>query len=362
MNTKRINIMTSCDDKLAKYILPQIVCIDKNLKKYNVHFYLAHNRISPDNIRLLVDFAKNHTNINFHEIIVNENLDFYKALVVNGGGQWPFETYFTLRLQDYLPNDIDRIMYIDAGDVIINGDIGPYYFDDFESNSLIVTPLRYKKDPVSGKNTLYTKDDILSVAMSSFFNSGCYVINLEKLREDGYTPDDYLYLSNILAENKNPDSLAYFGDQGLLAACFVEDAKIFGYPYYKDSPYMPYNFVTSFWRDHKKDPDFTPVVLHYAIRAKPWIVRFSEEVVSTIISDPNFISYRLVAPIPAIALISPEHFRMAEVWWKYASETPIYEEVDTRARITADNWLEYYLPMCRDYLHTYYQLHYGNKG
>ena len=367
METKRLNIMTSCDDKLSKYILPQLVSIDRSLSNYDVHFYLVHSRIKPENVQLLTDFAKNKTKIIFHEIIITEGITFYSSLVENGGGQWPFETYFTLRLQDYLPEEVDRILYIDAGDIIIDGDIGPYYFDDFEDNSLIVTPLRYKKDPVSGESTLYTKDDILSVAISSFFNSGSYVINVDKFRAEGYTADDYLYLSNVLAENKSPGSLAYFGDQGFLAAAFLEDAKLFGYPQSMDSSYMPYNFVTSYWRDYrgeleyKKELDYKPVVLHYAIRTKPWTVRFSEEVIDTVISEPGFISYRLVVPIPTIALITPGHFRMAEIWWEYAKETPIYDEANTRARITADNWLEYYLPMCRDYLQTYYQLHYGSK-
>jgi len=353
--------MTSSDNKLAQYILPQLVSIEKNLSNYDVHFYLCHSRISVENIQLIKDFTKNHTGITLHEIIVSGNEQFYDELVEYGGMQWPREAYYTLRLQDFLPEDVDRIIYIDAGDVIIDGDIGPYYFDDFEGNSLIATVHRYKVDPVTGENTLYTKDDIIRAAIACSFNSGSYVIDVNKFRNDGYTTDDYIYLCSILKEHNTSDPWAFFGDQGLLSSAFAGDIKFFGYPQNKENTYMPYNFVSSFWRDFKTEPDFTPVVLHYAIRAKPWTVRFSDEVINTTISNPDFLANNLIAPIPTVALISPEHFRLAEVWWDYAKETPIYTVADIRARAIADSWLEHFLPMCQRFLYTYYELHYGNK-
>jgi len=360
---KRINIMTSCDDNLALFILPQLVSIDKNLSHYDVYFYLLHSRIQPENISTLVNFAENQTGINLHVIVVKENESFYDSIAQYGGGQWPFEAYYSLRLQDYLPEDIERILYIDAGDVIIDGDIGPYYFDDFEGNSIIATPLIFKKNPVSGENTLFTQDDILAIAgKSNIFNSGSYVINVDKFRKEGYSTDDYLYLCSVLDDNKESGFVPFFGDQGFLSAAFVEDIKFFGYPQNKDASYMPYNFVTSFWKDYTCELAYEPVVIHYAIRAKPWIVRFSDEVIDAVINNPDFIGNHLIAPIPSIACMTPQHLRMGEIWWEYAMETPIYEEADFRARVTADNWIEYYFPMCRNYINTFYLLHQAKKG
>ena len=355
---KRINLMTSCDDKIAKYIIPQLVSIEKNLCNYDVHFYLFHSRINPENIQLIFDFCNKYTRITFHEILVSENPDFYRQLAEDGIGQWPSEAFYSLRVQDYLPDNIDRIMYIDAGDVIIHGDIGPYYFDDFEGNSLIATALKYKKDSISGENIQYTRDDILAIAAKeNIFNSGSYVINIDKFRKDGYSIDDYLYFCSVLKENKNPDFFPYFGDQGFLSAAFVEDIKFFGYPQVKDPSYMPYNFVTSYWAEFKKELNYEPIVIHYAIRAKPWIVRFSDEVIDTVISDPMFVGNHLISPIHVIAQMTPQHLRMCEVWWEYAKETPIYHDADIRARAIADSWVEYFFPMCDRFINTFYLLH-----
>ena len=352
--SKKINIMTTCDNNIATYILPQLVSIDVNLHEYDVNFFLVHCRISNENIEILREFCEN-TCIRFNEIVVTDNTEFYESLVISGGRQWPREAYFTLRVQDYLPDDIDRILYIDAGDVIIDGDIRPYYFDSFEGNSIIATPLGFKTDPATNKTSLYSSDDILSVRNGSLFNSGSYIINVEKFRNEGYSIDDFLYLDDILKQNTETGNAPYFGDQGFLAAAFVGDVKFYGYPEYKDPSYMPFNFRSSYWGLFKNELTYKPVIIHYAIISKPWIVRFNDETIDKFISHPNFVSNHLVTPIPPLAYMTPEHLRLCELWWKYAEKTPIYRDADIQARITADSWLKYYFPICAQYISLFYQ-------
>jgi lipopolysaccharide biosynthesis glycosyltransferase len=303
---KRINIMTSCDNNLVKVLLPQLVSIERNLSQYNVHFYLAHCRVIPKNLKIIKDFAESRANITFHETKV-VNSSFYESFVIDGGRQWPREAYFTLRLQDYLPEDVDRILYIDAGDVIIDGDITPYYFDEFEGKSIIATCLRFKTNPTTKEKELCTADDILTVARGSLFNSGSYVINVEKFRRGGYTEDDYKYLHKVLKESVKPGETPFFGDQGFLAAAFVGDIKFFNYPKYKDPSYMPYNFRSSYWGLFKHKPTYKPVILHYALISKPWVVRFDDDIINTVIADPQFVGNQLATAIPPIAYMTPQH-------------------------------------------------------
>jgi len=347
--------MTSCDDNLAKYILPQLVAIDKNLHEYDVHFFLAHSRIFPKNIQMLKNFANERTSITFHETKVTKNISFYESLVSNGG-MWPREAYFTLRVQDHIPNDVDRIMYIDAGDVIINGDIAPYYFGDFEGKSIIATPyIGFKENPVTKELELHTKDDMLKVAKSdSLFNSGCYVINVDKFRKEGYTLDDYTRLCGILVANTQLGEYSYFGDQGFLSAAFCGDIKFFGYPKHKDPSYMPYNFTSFYWHQFIERSDYKPVVLHYATMVKPWGLRFSDEVINMVFDKPDFMAKHPVAAKDAatipITCLHPKTLRLNEIWWKYANETQIYDEANTRARITAESWMKHYLPLCAQHI------------
>ena len=361
---KRINIMTSCNNNIAKWILPQLVSIDENLRDYEVHFFLLHNRIDAETVKLLADFSGEHTSINFHEVIVDTNMLLYEEMVVKSGiEKWPYETYFTLRVQDHLPDDVDRVMYIDTGDVIINGDIAPYYFDDFEGFSLIVTPVSFKTDPDTNALIPFSSDDILTVCKNgSLFNSGSYVINVEKFRKEGYTVDDYLYLAEVLSQQGTPGERAFFADQGFLNAAFAGDVKLYGYPENTDPSYMPYNFRTSYWGMFKKETlDYTPIIIHYAIVSKPYVVRFTEEEIVTIIDKQGFVGNLLITPIVPLGKISPQHLRLCEVWWDYARKTPIYDEANFRARGTAESWIQHLFPVCEMYLTAYYHLKYANK-
>ena len=344
---KRINIMTSCDNNIVRYILPQLVSLEENMSGYDLHYYLVHCRIDPGNVKMLEEFTHNRTGITFHEIKLDD-VSLYEA-VARGGGPWPCEAYFTLRVQDYMPDDVDRVWYLDTGDIVICGDAGPYYFADFEGNSLIVTPMSYKKDPESGKESLYTRDDILTLADGPMFNSGSYIIDVEKFRREGYESEDYLYLSEALKPHAKHDLFVYLGDQGFLATAFVEDMLLYGYPEIMDVGYMPYNYITSFYGLHKRDPICDPVVLHYDTKVKPWVARFTGEVIDSIIDKPDFITNNLVAPIPQILYMSAQHARHCETWWKYAKDTPIYDEANIRATITAESWLMHYFPVCKKY-------------
>ena len=350
--------MTSCNEKIALYILPQLASIEKNLSKFDVHFYFVYSKIHEKFIDALETQAKKAKNITFYAIKFVQDVEFYECLVKYGSWQWPCEAYYTLRPQDYLPDDVDRILYIDAGDVIINGDISPYYFDDFEGNSIIATAFAstFKTNEITKELELVTREDILKVVLKGIFNGGCYVINVDKFRKDGYSVEDYRYLASTLHENRTNNEMAFIGDQGFLAAAFVGDVKFFGYPENKDPTYNPYNFTSSFWGVHKKEPSYTPIVIHYALPSKPWILRFSEEIIKNVIERPDFIAYCLVTQIPTIAYITPQHFRLCETWWEYAKDTPIYNEANAKAIIYAECFLYYYFTLCEKYNDTALEL------
>lgn len=372
---KRINIMTSCDDRLTKYILPQLVSIDKNHRDYDVHFYLAHSRVFPKSIQMLKNFAQEKTNITFHEVKVTKNISFYESLVRGCGGRWPREAYFPVMVQDYMPEDVDRVMYIDAGDVIIDGNISPYYFDDFEGKSIIATLYQsgngLKINPVTKERELYTKDDFLELSDGRLFNSGSYVINVDEFRKAGYSVEEYMSIRDTLVKNAKPGEHGYFGDQGFMASAFVGDVKFFGYPQYKDHlSYAPYNFESYYFDLSINEMDYRPVVIHYAVITKPWVVRFPAEDINIIIDKLKFLvdapakatSHTIDLPPEKLELakllwyttktttgVTPYTLKLAEIWWKYAIETPIYDEVNTRARIAAESWVSHYLPMCIKY-------------
>ena len=271
---KRINIMTSCDEKLARQIPVLIQSMADNLADREVHFYLFHSSIESATIVFLEQFCEVHSNIQFHEVVIPNPEDYLK--LAGPGGGWNGEAYYSLCAHELLP-EVDRIMYVDAGDVIIAGNIDEYYFGDFEGKSLIVTGARYK----CWKNYsfLFESEDMgnaefLKGILRGLFNSGSYVLNLEKMRVDGYTLGDFLYLSERIVEVIGEEGQVYWGDQGLLSAAYVGDMKVYDFPQIASVWYMPYNFCLWYFNASDEKPQYDTRVIHYAGSHKPWLVKY----------------------------------------------------------------------------------------
>jgi len=255
---RRINIMSSCDDAYAKFIPVQLLSIADNLlshpQGYELHFYLFHSRVSKENIEYLRYFSDT-LGIAFCEVKIVDTEPYIE--LASKGGNWPHEAYYSLACHSYLPPEVDRILYIDAADVLILGDIGEFYFADFDGCSIAATCTQYKKTS-TGYVTALKSSDLsdeylrFMIIRGSIFNSGSYLLNLDKMRRENLSLNEYIALKNQL-ENIYPNiEKIYHGDEGLLAAAFVGDIKYFGYPEIKDILYQPYNFCLSFF-DHSDE-------------------------------------------------------------------------------------------------------------
>jgi len=347
--------MTSCDDNIAAYIMPQLVSINKNLNMYHINFYVMHSKISLKNMQLIKNFAETLDNITFHELRVRDNKLFNMiekygdGRGIKGGRLWPNEAYYWYFAHLYLPQDMERVIYIDAGDIIITGDIGEYYFKDF-NNKLIIANARLLithegKTDFFQKSDLENKQILGQVLGAGTFCAGSIVLNLEKFRE--VIKDDFI--DNYIESLKKiyPGEKCLFnGDQGLASGAFAGEIEYFMKPGEKDVWYRPYNFpVGNLYEREKEDFDFPICVLHYnaSLTLKPWVARFD-------ISEIAKYDFRVDgAAGPAPYMATPAIIELNEVWWEYCKETPIYEELDYRARIAADVLQKYFLPLCNEY-------------
>lgn len=271
------NIMTSCNDALVPYVAVSITALAMNLKDDKIDFYFLYSRVKKENLQMLRSLTDCFSNIEFHDILVPD-AEIYDQLAQHGGG-WAGEAYYSLCAHLLLPETVKRVMYIDAGDVLIVGDIAPYYFEDFQDNSLIATAIRYKEK--NGELVCMEADDLsdwkegLPGICRGIFNSGSYVMNLEKMRNDGRTLLDYQFLAKELCRILGKETGVYWGDQGLLSAAFVGEVKYFMYPQVRNLWYMPYNFCVWYYDAVKELPPYEPAVVHFAGPSfKPWMGKY----------------------------------------------------------------------------------------
>lgn len=273
---KHYHIMTSCDDALIPYVTVQLMAMALNLKEADIDFYLFHSRVSRRNLEMLDTLcnALEDGKIRFHEIVV-PHAEIYEELAAYGDG-WAGEAYYSLCAHQLLPDSVERVLYLDAGDTLIMGDIASYYEDDFQGKSMIVTAINYKYvndtlEPLDAED-MWLYENGLSQALRGVFNSGSYVMNLCKMRKDERGLPDYQYLSEVLRQAVGMDrSDVYWGDQGLLTAAFLGDLKYYGFPQIRDVYYMPYNFCLWYYDNNEEEPTYEPMILHFAgTRFKPW--------------------------------------------------------------------------------------------
>ncbi len=319
---KNYNIMTSCDDNLADKVAVSITSMVKSLTGSHIDFYLLESNVSQKNIDMLNALCRKlngETQIDFHDIKVPDS-PIYSELAKYGGG-WSNEAYYPLVAHLLLPKDMDKIMYIDAGDVIIIDDIAPFYDYGFDGNSILVTCGRYVVMDDGVHLRFCTEDDLsdhvnmLPGILRGLFNSGSYMLNLDKMRKDERTLEDYLFLARTLRDIVGSDKeQVYFGDQGLMSAAFVGDIQ-----YYSDDYcgmtvfYMPYNFCLWYYNDDDvKAPYNTPIVHFAGSKFKPW---FGEYPVCIARFQPDT---SLLHSLNELQVRQVEYYNM---WFEYAKIT-----------------------------------------
>jgi lipopolysaccharide biosynthesis glycosyltransferase len=293
---KEINLITSSDGGYVKHLFTQLKNISDNLVPlYEVHLWFFYFRVDGEDIEELTDYAK-FLGINFHAVYIYDYED-YEILRKGAQQTYPLEGYIYICAHKYLPENINRALYIDAADIIFDGDIGEFYFAPFDGNFLI-SSLGFSK-----QQELYNFDDLKNVEkepviISEYINAGSLMLNLELMRI--FNIDISFYenvVQHIMKQDITfttsfyPTPVHYAGDQGLIAAAFVGRTKLWGYERHGyDEGFMPYNFrpyTLEFTKKVLNIPDGQEPIIPYEPRIihllgnKPWSI--DKETYSTLL-------------------------------------------------------------------------------
>lgn len=246
-----MNILFACDNNYAKYLLVAMSSIiksrDKNRESYPIDFYVLSSNISQESINYIEDFLKNR-NAKIHFITVN-NSDFEDFPIYID--YLSVATYSRLRTADYLPKNLDKIIYLDT-DILVNDSLLPLWntnLDDF--------PIAACEDPFIEQSEY--KKTIGIMDSHKYFNAGVLLINLEKWRELD------IFNSSLSAIKKS--NLKY-QDQDILNLIFQHNLL------YLDAKF---NFTRNHREIIKKQGNKNPVVAsmpiaiyHYVGAKKAW--------------------------------------------------------------------------------------------
>ncbi len=225
--------------------------------------------------------------------------------------KFPISAYYRLLAHKFLPETIDRVLYVDVDLIATQNLYDDFYNIPLGDKYLAVTS--HNPDESFFNRLDGTMLDMESAARGEYFNSGVILFNLKKFRETGIELEDYNEAYGYCVAHDIP----VFYDQGLLNFMFADKSIYFSS--------MDYNFRYSIPRDYAKrlnpNRQYKKAIVHYTGMKqpyKPWDLRLSEEEVAEFGAMPYSSDY---------FYFSPDLHKLCEIWWSYAELTPVYDQI-----------------------------------
>ena len=219
-------------------------------------FIMTSNLTEEDKAELALEFG---SNCEFNYLVMTEQ--YFKGFPTQK--RYPYTIYFRILAPLMLPEDVERIMYLDA-DLIVHGDLTEFYNTDFEGNAF------YACTQIRGFMTWFNRVRVGAKKGSVYMNTGVMLMNIAYLR----TAIDKEAIRKYTLKRK---LLLYLYDQDILCRFFGTKIKV--------APRNKYNLadrhitMQNLLKSKKKRINLdwvekNNVIVHYLGRNKPWKKRY----------------------------------------------------------------------------------------
>lgn len=251
-----MNILVSTN---RKYIEPLKIML-RSLKETNndeiIDVFLLYSNLNTEDIIQIEKFIKEIKINNLYPLYVNPEIMADWPLCSN---LFSVEVYTRVISHLFLPNKLDRILWLDA-DIVILDDISLFYNQAFDEKSIVVVA----DANCHTEHIISLKKELSLPSEHVYFNSGVILFNLNKIRSK-ITFDG---VANTL--NMYKDKLCY-PDQDLLNILYQNDFKltdnIFNYQVFN---HYTDNYNIEWIRNNV-------YILHYT-GLKPWDYHYTNKI------------------------------------------------------------------------------------
>lgn len=255
-----MDIVCSTDSCYVMQTGIMLTSLFENNREADIRVHVLHNGIDSNSLALIERIASDYgQKITFCH--VDETL--CSAFPIGRDGQnthvgTSYATYYRLFLSELLPNDINRVLYLD-GDIIVMDSLNELWATDMHDKAIAAVPDSYN-NKIEHYNRLHYPQPM------GYFNAGVLLINLDYWRTNNVVSAFCQYAS------ARHDSL-YCHDQDILNYVF-RDSKIV----------LPlrYNMLNEYWfqtRHSVVSWEFEsqmlygqqhPAIIHFTGLPKPW--------------------------------------------------------------------------------------------
>lgn len=253
---EKINI-TVCLDK--GFIMPtgvMMYSICSNNQDVDIAFYVVIDdsvtRKDKYNLKDNLKRFENHVTIDFY--LVKEICAKLPSTANRQG--LSNATYFRLFLADFLPCDIDKVLYLD-GDIIVRHSLLSLWNTDLTNYAIAAVSDTFYGDVDYDKRLGYPLD-------AGYFNAGVLLINLKYWRENNMTQRFINYIEGRYSN-------LTFHDQDILNGMFWNKKIRLPIKYNLHSGFLCKDFfVEKGIVQEVKEAEKDPVIVHYSGYFRPW--------------------------------------------------------------------------------------------
>lgn len=264
-----MNICTSSNSKYTRYLYVMLTSLFENNRDDSVTVFVLTCDLTQEDRSSLLKLAEQYRqSIRFIDI----DRGAFSHLPMNA--KMSLETYFRLKLPELLPNEIDRILYLDV-DIIVQGALREFYQLPMNGCSFAACHEFDTPELDVFRRELFHRTDHLD-----YFNAGVMLWDMDRVRRH-YSFDDFMKAAAELGDNLpfcDQEILNYRSGGDVL---FLDGRKYNylaqRYSYVSDQPYAD-----------------SALIIHYA-STNPWQLGWQSDL----------------------------YVR----WWDYAKKTPYYVEL-----------------------------------
>lgn len=262
-----LNVVYHCSDLFSPVLGTSLVSLFENNKSFDrINIYVIEKKISDENKQRLISVSEKYNgNIVFipmQDINETENLGLVRV-----NKKWGYDGYNRLFLDDILPADVERVLYLDS-DVLICSDLKELWETDLENCRAAAC--------MDCLNDKYY--DVLGFSKTSVYcNSGMILFDLKKWREDRFC-------DRIREYTHSNSGYVFFMEQSVFSYVVQDNVKILP-AYYNVSTLMQslnYKQIIKlrkprifYSEDEVKEAINSPRIIHltrlFLVINRPWV-------------------------------------------------------------------------------------------
>lgn len=247
-----MNLLFAIDDNFVQQLETVLLSIHLNTKSQEFNIYVLQKKRLAKEAELAA-FCK-QLKMTYHPVMVKQSL-FENAPVTD---RYPTTIYYRLLAHQMLPQDLHKILYLDA-DILCINDLSPLY-NTALGNNLFASAIHAS---LTNTTDVINKIRLQNFGADGYYNSVVLLMNLDLMRQEVDANQIFDYIRR---------HILLLPDQDVLNALYSERIKTI--------PDQLYNFDTRNGKIYETislgewDLDWViknTVILHYCGREKPWL-------------------------------------------------------------------------------------------